>query len=138
MVQETLVAIPDYQSLMLPLLQYSADGEEHQLRATIEALADRFSLTMEERNELLPSGSRPFLTDRVSWARTYLKQAGLLSVPGPWVVTSATSSTKPTPPTEQKQRALLDSSSHLAPNDAEDFPAPNDTLSGHVLAEQDI
>jgi restriction system protein len=72
------MAIPDYQSIMLPLLKFARDGEEHSLRETIEALADEFELTGEERTELLPSGQQATFDNRVGWARTYLKKAGLL------------------------------------------------------------
>ena len=48
--------IPDYQSVMLPLLKYAGDKEEHHIRDAIERLADEFKLTEEERKELLPSG----------------------------------------------------------------------------------
>jgi len=73
--------IPDYQACMLPLLRYAGDGGEHQLKDAISALADEFSLTDDERNEFLPSGQQPVFTNRVGWARTYLKKAGLLSSP---------------------------------------------------------
>jgi restriction system protein len=72
------MAIPDYQSIMLPLLQYAGDRDEHSLREAIEALADEFELTSEERTELLPSGQQATFDNRVGWARTYLKKAGLL------------------------------------------------------------
>jgi restriction system protein len=72
------MAIPDYQSIMLPLLKFAGDGEEHSLREAIEALADEFSLTDEERKELLPSGRQATFDNRVGWARTYMKKAGLL------------------------------------------------------------
>jgi restriction system protein len=71
------VAIPDYQTIMLPLLEFAGDGQEHPLRETIDALADKFGLTPDERKELLLSGKRVF-DDRVGWARTYLTKAGLL------------------------------------------------------------
>jgi restriction system protein len=73
--------IPDYQSCMLPLLRFAGDGEEHQLKDAITALAEEFSLSDEDRNEFLPSGQQPVFTNRVGWARTYLKKAGLLSSP---------------------------------------------------------
>jgi restriction system protein len=73
------MTIPDYQTLMLPLLRLVGDGREHSLRETIEALADQFQLTDDERRELLPSGRQPAFDNRVGWARTYLKKAGLLS-----------------------------------------------------------
>ncbi|MFN4294441.1 MAG: winged helix-turn-helix domain-containing protein [Thermoflexales bacterium] len=72
------MTIPDYQSIMLPLLKFAGDGKEHSLRETIEALADRFNLTEEERSELLPSGQQAIFDNRVGWARTYLKKAGML------------------------------------------------------------
>jgi len=73
-----LVAIPDYQSLMLPLLKFASDGREHSLRETIDGLAEVFGLTEDERKELLPSGQQRVFDNRVSWARTYLTKAGLL------------------------------------------------------------
>lgn len=78
--------IPDYQSLMLPVLAFMGDGQEKTLRETIEALADQFGLTPEERRELLPSGLQPVFDNRVGWARTYLKKAGLLQSPRRGVV----------------------------------------------------
>jgi restriction system protein len=75
------VAIPDYQTVMLPLLSLAADREEHRLRDAIEQLADHFDLTEDERKELLPSGSQATFDNRVGWARTYMKKAGLLESP---------------------------------------------------------
>ncbi|MBD2459204.1 restriction endonuclease [Nostoc sp. FACHB-87] len=70
--------IPDYQAIMLPLLKFTTDQKEHSLRETIEALVDHFQLTEEEQKELLPSGRQPTFDNRVGWARTYLKKAGLV------------------------------------------------------------
>jgi restriction system protein len=70
--------IPDFQTLMLPVLEYAASREEHSLSEATEYLAEQFSLSEAERNELLPSGTQPVFYNRVGWARTYLKQAGLL------------------------------------------------------------
>ena len=75
------MAIPDYQTLMLPVLRLAYDGKEHKFSQAVEELADQFELTSEERNELLPSGSQAVFNNRVGWARSYLKQAGLLSSP---------------------------------------------------------
>lgn len=75
------MAIPDYQTLMLPVLKLAADEKEHKFSQAVEELADDFSLTAEERNELLPSGSQAVFNNRVGWARSYLKQAGLLASP---------------------------------------------------------
>jgi len=73
--------IPDYQSCMLPLLRYAADGAEHQLKEVVETLAKEFNLTDEEKSEYLPSGQQTVVQNRVAWARTYMKKAGLLSSP---------------------------------------------------------
>ncbi|MBK7408744.1 MAG: restriction endonuclease [Saprospirales bacterium] len=70
--------IPDFQSIMLPLLKHVSDRKEHTFRGLIEDLAQKFKLTDEERRELLPSGQQPIFDNRVAWAKTYLKKAGLL------------------------------------------------------------
>lgn len=75
------MAIPDYKTLMLPVLKLVSDGKEHKFSQAVEALADEFGLTTEERVELLPSGSQAVFNNRVGWARSYLKQAGLLTTP---------------------------------------------------------
>jgi restriction system protein len=72
------MAIPDYQSLMLPLLRFLGDKKEHSIRETQDALAREFSLSEGELRELLPSGKQPIFENRVGWARTYMKKAGLL------------------------------------------------------------
>ena len=75
------MAIPDYQSCMLPLLRLAGDGEVHSMREAVEKLSDEFDLSAEERAEVLPSGSQFVMANRVGWARTYIKKAGLLSDP---------------------------------------------------------
>ena len=75
------MAIPDYQSLMLPLLAFAADGKEHSVGEAREHLASSLGLTDDERQELLPSGRQPVFDNRAAWAKTYLQQAGLLSAP---------------------------------------------------------
>jgi restriction system protein len=72
------MAIPDFQTIMLPLLQLARDGQEHSLREAYDRLADKFQLTEDERKELLPSGQQELFHNRVAWARTYLKMADLL------------------------------------------------------------
>jgi restriction system protein len=66
---------------MLPLLRYAADGADHQLKEAVAALAKEFQLTEEEKNEYLPSGQQTVFQNRVGWARTYMKKAGLLASP---------------------------------------------------------
>jgi restriction system protein len=72
------MALPDYQTLMFPVLRLAGDQQEHRLRDAIETLAVEFNLSDSDRAELLPSGSQPVFDNRVGWASTYLKQAGLL------------------------------------------------------------
>lgn len=73
--------IPDYQTLMLPLLKITEDGNEYHTRDLIEALSNEFQLTDEERKEMLASGNQAIFDNRVGWAKTYLKKAGLLASP---------------------------------------------------------
>jgi restriction system protein len=75
------MSIPDYQSLMLPLLRQTSDGQEHSFRDIVDALATGHKLTDAEQRELLPSGGQFVFANRVGWARTYMKKAGLLSAP---------------------------------------------------------
>lgn len=76
------MAVPDFQSLMLPLLRLAGDGMDHTFKDAVEAIAIEFSLTPEERNELLPSSSRTTLFyNRLAWAKTHMTMAGLLQAP---------------------------------------------------------
>ncbi len=75
------MAIPDYQTCMLPFLRYLSDGTEHTLRDAEDSLAEHFKLTPAERAELLPSGQQGIFKNRIGWARTYLKKAALLESP---------------------------------------------------------
>jgi restriction system protein len=71
------VAIPTYEDLILPLLRYSSDNKEHSSKDPTDSLAKEFNLTEEEKNRLLPNGKRTVFYNRVGWALSYLKQAGL-------------------------------------------------------------
>ena len=75
------MTIPDYQSIMLPLLEFAGDGKEHSRHEAIEHVSRIFVLSEEEKNKLLPSGTKPIINNRVGWAKTYLKKAGLLEYP---------------------------------------------------------
>lgn len=72
------MSIPDYQTLMLPLLKLAGDGSVHSKRDTVPELASQFGLTEDEQKELLPSGKQEIFDNRVGWARTYLKKALLI------------------------------------------------------------
>ena len=76
------MAVPDFQSLLMPLLRLSGDGLEHAFKDAVEAIAVEFRLTPEERHELLPSSSRTTLFyNRLAWAKTHMTMAGLLQAP---------------------------------------------------------
>jgi restriction system protein len=71
---------------MLPLLRHLSDGGEHSFPSIVDALAADYKLSEDERRELLPSGGQFLFNNRVGWARTYMKKAGLLSSPKRGVV----------------------------------------------------
>ena len=75
------MAIPDYETLMLPVLQYVADGKEHPLKEITASMAESFKLSAEEREQRIPSGQSTYIQNRTGWAKTYLKKAGLLASP---------------------------------------------------------
>jgi len=72
------MAIPQYNEMMLPLLQFMGDGLEHHVKEAVEPIADDFGLTQDEREKLLKNSNKTYLYDRVHWANTYLKKALLL------------------------------------------------------------
>lgn len=76
------MAVPDYESLMVPLLQILADRQEHMTREAIETVAIRIGLTEADRRELLPSGRQPKFENRLGWARVYMTKAGLIEATG--------------------------------------------------------
>ncbi|RDI98340.1 restriction endonuclease [Dyella solisilvae] len=73
------MAIPDFQTLMLPVLRSSELGEV-KISDVVQLLADKFQLTDEERSELLPSGKQTTFANRVHWAKSYLGKAGLVEL----------------------------------------------------------
>jgi restriction system protein len=73
--------IPDFQTLMLPLLRFLADGTDRSVREAREHIASEFELTEAQLRETVPSGKKGLFADRLSWATTFLKQAGLLESP---------------------------------------------------------
>lgn len=75
------MSVPDFQSLMLPLLRVGSDGKERSLAEARGALAVELHLTEADQAELLPSGKQSRFSNRVAWAKVYLQQAGLLDSP---------------------------------------------------------
>ncbi|MDR2552764.1 MAG: restriction endonuclease [Treponema sp.] len=75
------MAMPDFQSIMLPFMNIAADKQTHVYKDVVTGLAAWFKLTGEEEKELLPSGKQPVFENRAGWAKTHLKKAGLLRYP---------------------------------------------------------
>jgi restriction system protein len=78
------MAIPDFQTCMLPLLRTIQDGKEWSMKDITNELSDEFDLTPEEREGLIPSGNARVVVNRVGWAKMYLKEAGLLESVRRW------------------------------------------------------
>ena len=76
------MAIPDFQTIMLPLVRLTKDGAEHTLAASVAALLDEFHLSADERTQQQPGSSQTTMYNRVAWASTYLRNAGLLASTG--------------------------------------------------------
>jgi restriction system protein len=80
------MAVPKYHEFMKPILEEIKDGDEFSMSDMKSRMAERFKLSEEECKELLPSGTEAVFSNRVGWARTYLKKAGLLTIPKPsWI-----------------------------------------------------
>lgn len=73
------MSIPDFQTLMLPVLGEAATGEKR-IGDVVERLADQFGLSPEDRSHLLPSGRQTTFANRVHWAKSYLGKAGLVEL----------------------------------------------------------
>lgn len=80
------MAVPGFQTWFLPLLQRISDGNEHTMATLYVSLANDMGLTDEDRSLLLKSGSQTVYENRIGWARTYLKKAGLLESTGRGVI----------------------------------------------------
>ncbi|MEV0403006.1 restriction endonuclease [Actinoallomurus sp. NPDC050550] len=75
------MAIPDFQTLMRPVLELHADSDEHESAKIVAAMADHFTLSLEEQSLMLPSGNQRVFQNRIAWALTHLSQAGMLDRP---------------------------------------------------------
>ena len=84
------MASPDYQTLMLPVLRLAAAGEQRVADAA-ERIADDLGLSLDEREEMLPSGRQRLLHNRIHWAKFYMSKAGLVASPrrGRFIATEA-------------------------------------------------
>jgi restriction system protein len=106
------MSIPDFQSIMRPLLELAADGKEHSISEVTEELAERFKLTEEERAALLPSGRQATFRNRTAWAKSYLTQAGALESPRRSFFRI----------TERGQRLLKDAPGRITIRELDQFP----------------
>ena len=75
------MTIPNYQTMMLPLLEFIKDGAEYSVKNVKNYIISHFKITEAEQKELIPSGKMSYVSSRVGWAKTYLKKAGLLDSP---------------------------------------------------------
>src|SRR5450759_2354001 len=75
------VPVPDFQTLMRPVLELLADGDDHAVKAIQQALMERFSLSREDAEQMLPGGTGKLFANRVGWATTYLYQTKLIDRP---------------------------------------------------------
>ncbi|MBN8510086.1 MAG: restriction endonuclease [Burkholderiales bacterium] len=94
------MAVPDFQTLMLPLLRIAGDGKEHALANARAQLGEEFKLTQAEQDERLPSGRQSRFANRVAWAKVYLEQGQLLHSPrrGHFLITDRGREVLNTPP----------------------------------------
>ncbi len=76
------MAIPTFEEIMLPLLEVIKDRKEYPANEIRKAVSNYLDLTDKEKNQMLPSGRETYITNRVSWAKTYMKNAGLVEQTG--------------------------------------------------------
>ena len=83
------MAVPKYYEMHVPFLQFLADGNVHTLKELKGKMQAYFQLSDEEIQEMLPSNRQTVFLNRIGWARTYLKKAGLIDSParGSYVLT---------------------------------------------------
>ena len=73
------MAVPDYQTLMLPLLQHAAEkGGETHIGALVDEIANEMKLTTEDMAALIPSGGQTLILNRLHWAKSYMQRAGVI------------------------------------------------------------
>lgn len=75
------MAVPDYETMMLPIQRFLKDGQIRKTSEIVSQVADEFELTPQDMKELIPSGRAKLINNRVGWACTYLRKAGLIESP---------------------------------------------------------
>lgn len=75
------MSVPKYYEMHKPILECLSDGQAHTMKELKVYVIKYFQLTEKDVSSLLPSGTQTYLTNRIGWARTYLKKAGLIESP---------------------------------------------------------
>lgn len=102
--------IPDYQSIMLPLLKFISDEKEHSSNEAILNMISYFNLTDEEKDLQVPSGHQTYISNRTHWAKAYLKKAKLLETTkrGYFIITQKGSDLLKSDLTELTKKKLME------------------------------
>ncbi|MFS4484162.1 restriction endonuclease [Hyunsoonleella sp. 2307UL5-6] len=100
--------IPDFQTIMLPMLKLLANGKQWTLNEVMRALTKHFSLTEEHLKIQVPSKQMGLFRNRVGWTRSYLKKAGLIKYPerGVYQITETGKEFLATNPTKLRMKQL--------------------------------
>lgn len=78
--KETPMSVPPYDKFMPLIMAYLSDGKQYTLKEVSEYCSEKMNLSNEDRAETVQSGQPTYL-NRIGWARTYLKKAGLIESP---------------------------------------------------------
>lgn len=135
------MAIPDFQTLMLPLMQLVADGKPHKMSDATTTIGSQFKLTDEEWKEMLPSGRAPLFYNRLAWAKTHLKRAGLLEQPrrGEIVITERGLQLLAKHPLRIDIRQLTSFPEYQQPNtEIGQNPSPNPELASSIASPEEL
>ena len=76
------MAMPTFQEVMLPILKLAGDSQPQSVKLTVEYIEQVFRLTDEEKRQRIPSGKQRTIYNRVQWAITHMRKAGLLESAG--------------------------------------------------------
>jgi restriction system protein len=133
------MSIPDYQSLMLPVLLASSKGEVR-IGPVVDVLADELGLSQEDRSELLPSGQQTVFSNRVHWAKSYLSKAQLVEITrrGYFRITQRGQSVLQSSPKKIDNKFLMqfEEFRHFRERSSGTAPEENDEATGSALEDQ--
>lgn len=129
--------VPDFQTLMLPLLRFCADGKEHGRHDALPVLAEQFGLTEADLAEMLPSGKQGKFVNRLAWAKSYLKQAGLVrtTARGVFRITETGMSVLAESPVRIDMKFLERFPGYLAFRSAQHDVIPSDKNAGEIIQQ---